>query len=431
MRYYWTISVLILSYTLFARVASGQEPKPPFDQQQAQIAAGIEDPEKATRAYLDSVPEERRQKTKAYARGNYVLNAVDFIWSSLVLIGLLALGVSAKIRDVTRRVTKRKPIQTLLYWVQFLLITTLFAFPFTVYRSFFRERAYGLLNQSFGDWMIDQAKGLAIGIVLGGIFVMLLYGVLRKAPRLWWLWGSVVVILFIVIGIAIAPVYIQPMFNKFTPVQNQEIRESILDMAHEQGIPAEEVYEMDASRRTDRISAYVAGLFGTMRIVMFDTTLKRCTPEEIQFIMGHEMGHYVLNHIGMHIAFFAIIIVGAFLFAKWGFAKAIQRWPGWRVEGIGDNAGLPLLLLLLTAFLFFTAPITNTWIRVHEDEADDFGLEASRNPDAAATTFLKLGEYRDLEPHPIVEALFYDHPSGRYRIRNAMEWEAEFNAKTQ
>lgn len=416
------IIVLILSVLLLSGAVSAQEQPPPFNVAQAERAAQIDDPEAATRAYLDSVPLERRQKTKSYARGNYALDIFDFAYSSLILIGLLAFGVSAKMRDVAVRITRLRPLQTILYWVQLLLLTTLFAFPLTLYRSFFRETAYGLLNQAFGDWMIDQFKELAIGIVIGGIFVMFLYGVLRKAPRLWWLWGSVVMIVFIIISIALSPVYIQPLFNKFTPVQNQEIREGILTMAHQQGIPAEEVYEMDASRRTDRISAYVAGFLGTMRIVMFDTTLKRCTPEEIGFIMGHEMGHYVLNHVAKHIAFFSLLIMGGFLFASWGFQRAIRRWPRWRVNDVGDNAGFPLLILLLSAFLFITGPLTNTWIRVHEDHADDFGLNASRTPDAAATTFLKLGEYRDLEPHPVVEALLYDHPSGRYRIRNAMEW---------
>jgi STE24 endopeptidase len=202
-------------------------------------------------------------------------------------------------------------------------------------------------------------------------------------------------------------------------------------MAKEQGIPADEVYEMDASRRTDRISAYVAGMLGTMRIVMFDTTLKRCTPEEIQMIMGHEMGHYVLNHIWKHVAFLSVLILAGFLFAKWGFHKLIRKWPQWKIEAVEDNAGLPLLLLLLSIFLFAIAPLTNTWIRIHEDEADDFGLKASMEPDAAATTFLKLGEYRDLEPHPMVEALLFDHPSGRYRIRNAMEFKASMRNRDQ
>jgi len=350
------------------------------------------------------------------------LDGVDFLFGSLILIGLLGLGISSKMRDLSRGLSKFRPIQTALYWIQFLILTTVVSFPLTLYRSYFREKAYGLLTQPFPDWMTDQFKGLAIGCILGAIFFIFLYGVFRKAPRMWWLWGSVVMILFVILGIAIAPVYIQPLFNKFTPVHDMQIRNNVLQMAHEQGIPADEVYEMDASKRTDRISAYVAGLLGTMRIVMFDNTIKRCTPQEIQMIMGHEMGHYVLNHVWKGVAFFSVFILLGFLFIRWAFSRATTRWPSWGVEGISDTAGLPLLLLLLTGFLFLTQPALNTWGRTLEDQADDFGLNASHQPDAAATTFLKLGEYRDLEPDPLIEFLFFDHPSGRYRIRNAMEW---------
>jgi STE24 endopeptidase len=202
-------------------------------------------------------------------------------------------------------------------------------------------------------------------------------------------------------------------------------------MAHEQGIPANEVYEMDASKRTDRISAFVNGLLGTMRIVMFDNTLKRCTPQEIQMIMGHEMGHYVLNHVWKGIAFFGVLIILGYYFVNRVFGKVLKRWQGTGIEGISDQAGLPLLWLLLTAFLFVTGPITNSYGRWAEDQADDFGLNASHQPDAAATTFLKLGEYRELDPHPAIEVLFFDHPSGRTRIRNAMNWKSQNQNLTQ
>jgi STE24 endopeptidase len=163
-------------------------------------------------------------------------------------------------------------------------------------------------------------------------------------------------------------------------------------------------------------------MLGTMRIVMFDTTLKRCTPQEIQMIMGHEMGHYVLNHVWKGVGFFAVVILAGFLFMRWAFVKILARWPNIGIESVSDVAGLPLLVLLLGVFLFITAPILNSYGRTIETDADNFGLNASKYPDAAATTFLKLGEYRDLEPHPVIEVLFFDHPSGRTRILNAMHW---------
>jgi STE24 endopeptidase len=228
----------------------------------------------------------------------------------------------------------------------------------------------------------------------------------------------------VVVGVALGPVFIAPIFNKFTPVHDEAIRQSILQMAHDKGVPADDVYETDISRRSDRITAYVAGALGTTRVVMGDTALKRCTPDEIRMIMGHEMGHYVLNHVWKGLAFFGVVIVAGFLFVRWSFAWAVARWPNMGVRGIGDVAGLPLFLLLLSLFFAATAPLLNTHTRAIETEADEFGLDASQAPDAAATTFLKLGEYRDLDPHPLVEVFFFDHPSGRNRIRHAMDWKA-------
>lgn len=408
---------------LFTSLIFAQTNNPvPFDSAKAAEAAEINDPQTAARAYLDSVPADRRAKTKAYASGNYVLDIVEALFGALVLIGLIAFGISVRFRNYTRKITNSASLQTWLYWILFLVTITLIHFPLSIYRSYYREKQFGLLTQNFGGWMKDELIGLALGCIFGGLLLMALYGVLRKTPRTWWLWGSAVTIVFLIISVAVAPVFILPLFNKFTPVKNSEIRETILAMAHEQGIPADEVYEMDASKRTDRVSAFVNGLLGTMRIVMFDNTLKRCTPQEIQMIMGHEMGHYVLNHIWKGIAFFTVVILIAFLFVKWAFAKVLTRWPATGIEGVADNAGLPLLWLLLSIFLFAITPVSNTYSRWAEDQADDFGLNASHQPDAAATTFLKLGEYRDLEPHPAIEVLFYDHPSGRSRILNAMNW---------
>ena len=295
-------------------------------------------------------------------------------------------------------------------------------FPLTLYRTYFREKAYGLLTQGFPDWLLDQAKALSLGALLGSLLLMALYGVLRRAPRTWWIWGAAVMVAFIVVGVALGPVFIAPLFNKFEPVRDLEVRQEILAMAHAKGIPAEEVFQTDISRRSDRITAYVAGALGTTRIVMADTTLRRCTRDEIRMIMGHEMGHYVLNHVWKGIGVFAVVILLGFLFVRSAFARAMARWPRMGVRAVFDLAGLPLLMAIFSVFVTVASPVLNTVSRHHELESDTFGLDASRAPDAAATTFLKLGEYRDLDPHPLVELLFFDHPSGRVRIRNAMEW---------
>jgi STE24 endopeptidase len=394
----------------------------PFDPDKAKAASQILDPDAATRAYLDAVSPERRAQTKAYAHGNYVLLFVDFAVTVALMTLLIALGISVRFRNLARRITRVRALQSVLYWIQFFVATTVVQFPLTLYTSYYREKQYDLLTQGLGGFAADQVKGLVIGCIVGGILVMLVYGILGRVPRLWWAWLSGVLVAFVILAVAIAPVVIAPMFNKFTPIENVAIRDSILKMAHDHGIPADEVYQVDASQRTDRVSAYVNGMLGTMRIVMFDNTLKRCTPEEIQMIMGHEMGHYVLNHVWRGVAFFGVLIVLALLFVRWGFARVLRRWPNTGIEGIADVAGLPLLFLLFAIVVFVATPIINTHTRWGESEADDFGLEASHQPDAAATTFLKLGEYRDLDPDPVIEMIFFDHPSGRNRIHNAMVW---------
>lgn len=418
------IALAVCAHGATARAAATQATAKaaPYDAATAAAAAQITDPAAATRAYLDSVSPERRAQTKAYAAGQYAFLIIDFAFSALVMIWFLAGGLSVRFRNVARRVTRIRALQTAVYWLQFYLVSTVIGFPLALYTGFFRERHYGLLTQGLGGYLADQAKSILIGCIVGAVLISLLYGILRRAPRLWWVWLSGFAVLLVVVGLAVTPVAIQPLFNKFTPVANAEIRSSILTMAHEHGIPADEVYEMDASRRTDRVSAYVAGLLGSMRIVMFDTTLKRCTPAEIQMIMGHEMGHYVLNHVWRTVAILTVVVVLAALFIRWAFARVLRRWPGLGIEGIDDVAGLPLLSLLLSLVVFVAAPLFNSYSRLEESQADDFGLDASRQPDAAATTFLKLGEYRDLEPDPIIEAIFFDHPSGKNRIRNAMDW---------
>lgn len=415
------ILFVIFSQTLFAAEKSSVTP---FDLQKAEAASKIKDPVAATKAYLDSVPTERREKTKAYAHGGYVLDIFQFLFLSAVLLLILSSGLSGRFRNFAQRVTKKPSLQTAIYWFQLFAVITLIQFPLAIYSSYYREKKYDLLTQSFSHWLSDQVIGFLLGLLLGAVLLMALYAVLRKTPRTWWLWGSLVMILFLVITIAIAPVFIMPLFNKFTPIKESSLRESILKMAHDHGIHADEVYEMDASKRTDRISAFVNGMLGTTRIVMFDNTLKRCTPQEIQMIMGHEMGHFVLNHIWKGVGYFSVLIIFGFLFLRWTFEKYIRRRPHLGIESVADPAGLPLLWLLLGIFLFITSPLSNTVSRTQELQADNFGLDASHQPDAAATTFLKLGEYRELDPTPTIELLFFDHPSGQTRILNAMNWKA-------
>jgi STE24 endopeptidase len=283
-----------------------------------------------------------------------------------------------------------------------------------------------LLNQNFGEWMRDQLVGLAVGVVLGAILMVPLFGLVRRLGKTWWVWGAVLMIVFFAFVSLIAPVYIAPLFNKYKSLEDVRVKDSILRMARANGIPARDVYEFDASKQSNRVSANVSGFANTMRISLNDNLLKRCTLPEIETTMGHEMGHYVLNHAYKGLALLGVLIVIAFAFVNWGINFALARWgTAWDVRGIGDLAVLPLAVILFSLFLFLTTPISNSITRTMEFEADMYGLNAAQQPDGEANVDMMLGEYRKLDPGPFEEFVFYDHPSGRTRITAAMRWKAE------
>jgi STE24 endopeptidase len=380
----------------------------------------------ATEAYLASIPANATARSDAYFEGGYWLILWDFIYGVAIAIVLLNFRWSAVMRNFTERLTRFKPLQTLIYWTEYLIVTSILGFPLAVYEGYFRERKYGLATQTFGPWMMDQFKGLLVGIVLGGIITVLLFGIVRRLPRTWHIWGAVVTFIFMVFAIVISPVFIFPIFNKITRLDDPKVTQPILSMARANGISVNNVYQIDASRQTTRMSANVSGFGKTMRITLNDNLLRRGSPEEIQSVMGHEMGHYVLHHIQKDLLFFLVVIVVFFSLLRWTLDWSLQRWgEKWQIRGIGDTAVLPLALLIVSIFGFVLTPFFNTHIRTNEHEADMYGLNASRQPDGFAQAAIHLGEYRKMSPGPFEEWFFYDHPSGRNRIHDAMRWKAE------
>jgi len=395
-------------------------------QRPAAVAASSFDPEAATRAYLDRLSPEEKERSDSYFEGGYWLQLWGFLYGLGVAWLLLGTGLSARMRDLAERITKRGPIRTALYGLQYVLLTAVLGFPLTVYASFFREHQYDLATQGFGGWFRDWAVGLGVGAVLTVLALPVLYGVIRKAPRTWWLWGTGLGVIFLAFVILVSPVYIDPLFNTYKPLEDPAVRDPILSMARANGVPADEVWEFDASRQTTRISANVSGFMGTMRVRLNDNLLNRTSLPEIMAVMGHELGHYVLNHIYELLIELSLILAGGFAFVAWAFGRANGRWGGrWSLRGVGDVAGLPLLGVLFSVYFFVMTPVLNTVIRSNEAEADIFGLNASREPDGFAEVALKLSEYRKLDPGPVEEWIFYDHPSGRARIHMAMVWKAE------
>ena len=426
---------VLLAVLMFADVAPGQTGLPgalsaPVPANRAAVAAAF-DVNAAVDAYLAKMPPAQRARSDAYFEGGYSLQLWDFLSTVIVMWLLLRFGWSARMRNLAESLTRFGPLQTVLYWIQFIIVVSLLTFPLAVYEGYFREHKYGLLNQSFGPWMGEQMISLAVSVVLGAILVVPLFGLVRRLGKNWWVWGATLTIVFAAFVSLIAPVYIAPLFNKYTTVQDPQIRDPILSMARANGIPATNVYEFDASRQSNRVSANVSGFAGTLRVSLNDNLLKRCTLPEIQTTMGHEMGHYVLNHAYKGLVMAGVLIVIGFAFLNWALNSSLARWgEKWEVRGVTDVAVLPLAAILFALYFFLLTPVTNTISRTMEFEADMYGLNAAQQPDAEANVDMMLGEYRKLDPGPVEEFIFYDHPSGRTRITAAMRWKAEHPQST-
>jgi len=426
------LTMLVCVGTLHAQETPGPGAKPATvmpDVLQVPAAAQPSDhfdADAATEAYLAQIPASARSRSDAYFEGGYWLILWDFLCAVAIYFVLLHFGWSAGMRNFAERITRFKPLQTLIYWVEFLVVTTILGAPLGIYEGFFRERQYGLATQTFGPWLSDQLIILAVNLILGGVVAMVLFGVVRRLSRTWWIWGAGVSIVFFTFFIMIAPVYIFPLLNKYTVLDDPKITQPILSLARANGIPAQKVYQVDASRQTTRMSANVSGFGHTMRITLNDNLLRRGSSEEIQAIMGHEMGHYVLHHIPKDILYFSVVIVIFFAFLRWSLGWCLGRWGArWQVRGIGDTAVMPLVFLLGSLLGFVYTPFFNTHVRTSEHEADMYGLNASRQPDGFAQAAIHLGEYRKMNPGPVEEWIFFDHPSGRNRIHDAMRWKAE------
>ena len=392
----------------------------------AATAARHFDPEAATEAYLATLSPKARARSDAYFEGRCWMT----LWDTVIGVGLswllLGTGLSARMRDVAERRARGPWLQTALYVIPYLLITTVLTLPWAAYGGFYREHQYGMSTQTVAAWLGDQGKDLLLSLILVSVAAIVIYAVIRRTGKSWWLWGAVVAVVLQGVMAAITPDVLEPVFNRFYPLADSPLKASILAMARANGIPATEVYEFDASRQTTKISAHVSGLLGSARISVNDNLMARGSPEEVKSIVGHEMGHYVLHHIGKGLVFYGLINAVAFAFLSWAYGRVQARYGvRWRIGAVTDLAGLPVLVALFSLYFFAMTPIVNTITRTAEAEADMFGLDAAREPDGFAQAALQLSEYRKMRPGPIEEFVLFDHPSGWNRIHRAMAWKAE------
>ena len=380
------------------------------------------DADAATQAYLDRLPADTVARSNAYFEGGYWLQLWNFLLGLGVSWVLLRGGLSARVRGACARLGRVAFARDALYGAFFAAASWVLTLPLAIYQGWIRERQYGMATQTFGPWFVDQLKVLGVTMVAFALGAAIFYAVMRRARERWWIWGAVVTMAMLVFVVMIAPVVIDPLFNTYKPVADPAVKSAVLAMARADDVPVNDVYEFDASQQTTRVSANVSGILGTASVRLNDNLLRTSLPE-IRGVMGHELGHYVMNHIYKSLCELALLTLAGFLFAKWAMDRLLRRFgAAWGLQGTADVAALPLLLAVFSAWTFVTTPIGNTLVRTQEIEADRFGLNLAREPVGAAEAFLKLTEYRKPDPSPLEEFVFYDHPSTRSRIHDAMQW---------
>ena len=381
------------------------------------------DPDQATEKYLAQVNGAARARSNAYFEGGYWLQLVDLAYGLGVAGLLLWRGISVRIQDWAEEKTPRRPFQVILYTAATIPIVAAATFPLSLYEGFFREHSYGLSNQSFWQWLGEFGIQFALTFAAALVLLPLLYTAIRRTRELWWLWGAGLAIAFQILVLVIWPGFIAPLYNHYSPLPDSVLKTKILALARANDVPVDNVWLVDASRQSSRVSANVSGFLGTARISLNDNLLKQGSPDEVLSVLGHEMGHYVMDHETREILLQGLVILAGFFFVHRGFLFLCDLFGGqWQVRKLSDVAGLPLLAALGSIFLFLATPVTNSISRTTEYQADIFGLDAVRKPDAFASVILKLSTYRKLDPGRWEEIVFYDHPSGRRRIAAAMRW---------
>ena len=380
------------------------------------------------------LPPDKLAKARALYIQTTTLTFVGAGYDFLVLIALLSFAVVARFRTVAEAATRRRWLQGLIVLPLFFVATTVLDLPLDIYRQHVR-RAYGLSVQTWGSWTGDWLKSLSLTVILGTILLLLLYAVIRRSPRRWWVYGWLLCVPVVVLVLFIAPVLIEPLFFTFSPLdqQNPALVTQIERVTRRGGldIPRSRMYSMNASSKYTGDNAYVSGFGASKRVVVWDTTQKHMTNPEIMFVYGHEMGHYVLHHIPKLIAYSLALALAFLYLAYLSSGWMLRRWGArWQIRDMGDWASVPLLALLVGGFSFVSTPIESGFGRYVEHQADIYGLEVIHGlvPDSkmvAAQTFQILGEnwleYPDFSD--FFEWWGQNHPTTRKRMRFAQQYD--------
>jgi len=393
-------------------------------------AASTFDPAVETAKYLATLPPEVHARATAYTQGGHWL----LLWGALVavLVSMLILrsGILGGIRSGVESKKRRPWLAVLAIVPVAILMDTLLTLPWSIYSDWWRETQYGLTSQPLAGWFAEQGKGLIVNLIVSVIMFSLIYALIRRSPKRWWLWGGLLTSAFLVFFVAVAPVLIEPLFNRYTPAPPGPVRDAVVEMARANGVPSDRIFIYDGSKQSNRYTANVSGQFGTARVAMSDVMFKKdADMAEVRAVVGHEMGHYVHQHLLWLAAGFSLLSMIGFWLVDRLFPLAARLLGARGVEGLADPAGLPALTAVLAVLSLLATPLTSGLTRVAETDADNFSLQAVNEPDGLARALVKTIEYRAATPGQLEEILFYDHPAVGNRVRNAMEWKARHPPK--
>jgi STE24 endopeptidase len=378
------------------------------------------DPAAATAAYIDSLGADALAKAAAYTAGNHWLLLLNLLVSVIVAWIFVRAGVLDRINAklARRGVNVRAGVVATAYF----LLANLVSLPWALYEEFWRERSYGRTSQPLGDFLGQAALSTLIFSLLVGLFMIGVYALMRRAGKYWWVWSGGLTAASLSFFLLAGPVVIEPLFNDYKPVPAGEVRDALVVMATQAGVPADRIFVFDGSRQSNNFTANVSGIAGSARIAISDVAFKGASLDEVKAVTGHEIGHYVLGHIWRTVILLSALAIVFFLLADRTFPQLARAFGS--TARIDEPTGLPLLALQVAVFFLFAQPLINASIRKGENEADQYSLETVNLPDALASALVKTAEYRYPRPAAWQEALFYTHPSVERRVRRAMEWKA-------
>ena len=389
------------------------------------------DPAAETARWLATISPEDLERAVAYTRGGHWLLLWGAIVSIVVAWIIIRTGILSGIRDRLERRRKRPKLVSLAVGVVYLLMGFVLSLPWAIYETWWREKQYGLTEQSLTGWLTDAVIGGWFPMGLTALLLVGIYFVIRRARRFWWAWAAGLTAIAIIFGLLVSPIVIEPMLNTYTPAPDGPMRDAVVELAHATGTPDDKIYIYDGSKQSDRYTANVSGLFGSARVAMSDVMFaKGADLAEVRGVVGHEMGHYVHMH-SLWMTGILIVLAGlVFWLIDRLFPLAKRLLGASRVGDISDPAGLPVLAAIGAVVGLLLTPVQSTMIRLIETDADQFSLVHANEPDGLSKALIKTAEYRAPSPSAIEEFIFYDHPSVENRVRRAMEWKATHPARS-